>query len=237
MSNQQYLICDCMGNTQLQILTNEGTGSSTPGPLRFRGKFQEAEAQNKNKRIYSYDILERERARLGVCIRERRLFGELDHPPDSIIHLENASHLVTKLWWDKDTVLMGEGEILPTPAGQILETFIRCGIPVGISSRGVGTGQTNNEGIMIIDPNFRLITFDVVADPSTPNAFASTVENANKQSFYQKAAGSPAKSANNMKKTEANSINNTNTNQFSKEILVGAIKGIFEESLNSKKLI
>ena len=234
MSDQQYLICDCTGNTQLQILANESTGSK-PGHLRFRGKFQEAEAQNKNGRIYSYDILERERARLGACISERRLFGELDHPPDSIIHLENASHLITKLWWDKDIILMGEGEILPTPAGQILETFIRCGIPVGVSSRGVGTGKTNNEGIMVIDPSFKLITFDVVADPSTPNAFASHMESVNKKSFYQTTKVPSSKSAKKNEKTEQRVVNSTNTKyQFSKEVLVGAIKGIFEESLNSK---
>ena len=235
MSDQKYLICDCVGHTQLEILANESSGSSNPGRVRFRGKFQEAEAQNKNRRVYSYDILERERARLVPCIEERRLFGELDHPPDSIIHLENASHLITKLWWDKDTILMGEGEILPTPAGQILETFIRCGIPVGVSSRGVGTGKTNTEGIMVIDPNFKLITFDVVADPSTPNAFASHMESVNKQSFYRQVKETPAESAKNTEKIESTGINNTNDRSFNqKNILIGALKGIFEESLNSR---
>ena len=58
--NEQFLICDCVGSPSFEILTNEGTGSN-PGSVRFKGKFQEADAQNKNKRIYSYDILERER--------------------------------------------------------------------------------------------------------------------------------------------------------------------------------
>jgi hypothetical protein len=174
VDNKMYLICDCVGSADIQIL-NESNGSSmSSGPIRFRGKFQEADTLNKNRRRYGYPTLNREVGRLAEAIGERRLVGELDHPDNSIIHYENASHLITKLWWE-NKVLMGEGEILSTPAGQILEGIIKAGIPIGISSRGVGSGKTTSEGVMEIDENFRLITFDVVADPSTHSAYAGPI--------------------------------------------------------------
>lgn len=232
--NKQYLICDCVGNASLEILTNESSGSSSC-PVKFRGKFQEAGVTNKNKRIYGYDILENERVRLQDVISERRLFGELDHPSDSVIHLENASHVITNLWWENQ-VLMGEGEILPTPAGQILETIIRAGIPVGISSRGVGSGKNDANGIMVIDPTFRLITFDVVADPSTPKAFIGEHgKGVKKENFYQNHQIKQEQKI--YPKNNGSLINNTNENNvINPNLLVGFIKGVFEESYNSRKI-
>lgn len=236
--NDKFLICDCVGSPSFEIMTNEGTGSN-PGSVRFKGKFQEADIQNKNKRIYSYDILERERVRLAPVIKQNRLFGELDHPADSIIHLENASHLITKLWWEGSS-MFGEGEILPTPAGRILETIIRCGIPVGISSRGVGTGKVGQDGSMIIDPSFKLITFDVVADPSTNEAFGYAVGEG-KNKFYKHETTEVQRTVHkvqrpvqkNLQKKEENIINNTNTTRINPQVLIGFVKGLLEESKNS----
>ena len=233
MSNNKYLICDCVGTSELEIITNESAGST--GGIRFKGKFQEANIQNKNKRLYSYDILERERARLEQSIGTRRLFGELDHPVDSIIHLENASHLITRLWWE-DYMLLGEGEILPTPAGKILEAIIRSSIPVGISSRGVGSGKTDPSGVMIIDNSYRLITFDVVADPSTNDAYVNTVKE--NRAFYKHTVVKEVKDLKNEKKSQKNEtkvINNTNENvTISPNIVIGCIRGIFGKAVNSR---
>jgi hypothetical protein len=160
--NQLYI--DCCGYAAINLI------ESVNGSVKFRGKFQEANAVNKNKRMYTYEVLASNVDKLDETIKARGLYGELDHPTDSIIHLANASHIVTKLWWDGN-VLMGEGEILPTPSGMILKKFIESGCRVGISSRGVGNGQTNNEGVLVIGESYKLITFDCVADPSTYAAF------------------------------------------------------------------
>lgn len=226
MASQKYLICDCVGSASLEIMQMEGAGSSS-GPLRFRGKFQEANVQNKNNRMYGIDILSREVERLNPIISERRLFGELDHPDNSVIHLENASHLITKLWWNGN-ILMGEGEILPTPAGRILESVVRAGIPVGVSSRGVGNGKTNGNGIMIIEPDFRMITFDVVADPSTPEAFASAIgEN---KSFYKNVQ--PVKSeSKNVEKNNTKRIYNTNNTKLDADVVISYINALVEENV------
>jgi len=152
---------------------HESSGAS--GTLvKFKGKFQEAEAVNKNKRMYPFDVLDSNVNALNECISNGGLIGELDHPTDSIIHFANASHKVSKLWWDGKT-LMGEGVILNTPSGKILKALINDGVRVGISSRGVGNGKVNEEGILVIGESYKLITFDAVADPSTSQAFQERV--------------------------------------------------------------
>lgn len=225
MTDKVYLISECTsGSIEVLDDVNESIENRKSG-LRFRGKFQEADEINKNKRFYGRNILDREVNRLAECIGERRLFGELDHPTNSIIHLENASHLITKLFWEGNK-LMGEGEMLLTPAGMILESIIRSGIPVGISSRGVGTGRTRKDGVMVIDENFKLITFDVVADPSTYKAFAEPVaENAKD--------ADKLRTPKNLQKIEHSSVNNTNEN-INHTILIGFLKGAFNQALENK---
>lgn len=166
---EQYLYFDCVGSdNDCFIELCESTGKQ--GLQRFRGKFQEAEAVNKNKRMYSYDVLQENVDRLMNAIKSRKLIGELDHPTDSIIHFTNASHVITNLWWE-GKVLMGEAEILDTASGLQLKRLIEAGIPIGISSRGVGNGKVNEDGILVIGESYKLITFDAVADPSTHEAY------------------------------------------------------------------
>jgi hypothetical protein len=168
----QMLLIDCCGNSGFELQLSESTLKG--GLTKFRGKFQEAEAVNKNKRMYPFDVLSENISRLQEAMDDRRLVGELDHPTDSIIHFANTSHVVTKLWWEGN-VLMGEGEILNTPSGMILKNLIDGGVKVGISSRGVGNGKVNEDGILVIGESYKLITFDAVADPSTFAAFQEKV--------------------------------------------------------------
>jgi len=148
--------------------------------VKFRGKFQEAEAINKNKRIYPYDVLDINVRKLDEILKSGGLIGELDHPTDSIIHFKESSHKVTKLWWEGKT-LMGEGVILSTPCGKILQALINDGVRIGISSRGVGSGKVNEDGVLVIGEGYKLITFDAVADPSTNAAFQERVVNNKKE--------------------------------------------------------
>ena len=177
------LIVDCVGYASLTL--NE----SANGAVRFRGKFQEADQVNKNKRLYPFDVLSSNVDKLVETVSGRGLFGELDHPTDSIIHLANASHLVTKLLWEGN-VLMGEGEVLNTPSGKVLKSLIEAGVRVGISSRGVGNGQVNNEGVLVIGESYKLITFDAVADPSTFAAFQQKVVSGKREAYMPNAVSS-----------------------------------------------
>lgn len=169
-----YLICDCVGYTQ-QIICEAKESNS--GRITFRGPFTECERANRNKRIYPETVMKPEFDRLSAIAESGRLLGELDHPDDSIIHLKNTSHQINNLWWEKKHVGYGECTTLKTPAGLVLEALFHDGVPVGVSSRGVGTGQKNEQDLTIIKPGFKLITWDAVADPSYQEAWQEIVEN------------------------------------------------------------
>lgn len=183
------------------------------GLLRFRGKFQEAEIVNKNKRMYPYAVLDENVQRLQEICKSRSLIGELDHPADSIIHFKEASHLITKLWWEGN-VMMGEGEILNTAHGRQLKALLNDGVRVGMSSRGVGNGKVNEAGVLVIGEGYKLITFDAVADPSTPMAFQEKVVGNKRENYIHQ---------NNDNKIEGSRIH------IPKEAYIAALSGIIKE--------
>jgi len=197
--------------------------STDRGLTKFKGKFQEAEAVNKNKRMYPYAVLDENVKKLVPVIESRGLVGELDHPTDSIIHFEKASHVITKLWWDGNN-LMGEGEILNTPHGRILKALINDGVRVGISSRGVGNGKVNENGILVIGESYKLLTFDAVADPSTHAAFQEKV--VSKRESYAPVNNSVETAV----KNESSGIH-----RISKEALIACLGGIIEDQTTSIK--
>ena len=145
-------------------------------PLVVTGVIQRAEAKNQNGRIYPKEILEREIENyINGPVKERRALGELDHPESSVINLQNASHNITKVYWNGDDV-MGEVEVLSTPSGNILKELFRNGITVGISSRGMGSVKDNmSEGTVEVQDDFELLCFDFVSTPSTHGAFMTPV--------------------------------------------------------------
>lgn len=152
-------------------ILNEGK----TGPLKIRGIFQRADEANNNQRIYPQRVLEGQVRSLNEAIKDRRLVGELDHPTYDMVKLSNASHLITGLRLEGKEVI-GEAEILPTPAGKVVEGLIRGGVKIGISSRGMGTLSEGRNGTKTVNEDFRLVTFDIVADPSTRGAYPTLAE-------------------------------------------------------------
>ena len=144
------------------------------GKVIVRGVLQRAESKNQNGRVYPKDILVREAKKYtDEFINQRRAMGELDHPESSVVNLQNVSHNVRKMHFEGDN-LMGEGEVLPTPSGNILKELFKAGIKLGISSRGMGSVETVNENgaeAQEVQPDFELIAFDFVSNPSTHGAF------------------------------------------------------------------
>ena len=143
-------------------------------PLMVSGVLQRANAKNQNERVYPKDILEREiKSYMEGPVAEKRALGELDHPESSVINLQNVSHNVVRCWWDGNDV-MGDVEILPTPAGNILKALFASGITIGISSRGMGSVSDNlSEGTVEVQDDYDLLCFDFVSTPSTQGAFLS----------------------------------------------------------------
>lgn len=143
------------------------------GKLFLSGIIQAAETQNQNKRVYPFSVLEREVENYQKAVRENRAMGELDHPESSTVSLDKVSHIVREMYWEGKNV-MGRIEVLPTPKGQILETLLESGVTIGISSRGVGSTSKNESGIDVVQPDFTLVCFDIVSEPSTPGAYLFT---------------------------------------------------------------
>ena len=142
------------------------------GKLIVKGVLQRAEAKNQNGRIYPREILEREAEKYSKeFISQRRAMGELDHPESSVVNLQNVSHNVKEMHWEGDN-LLGTVEVLGTPGGNILKELFKAGIKLGISSRGMGSVETVNEGdAQEVQDDFELIAFDFVSNPSTHGAF------------------------------------------------------------------
>jgi len=141
------------------------------GRLMVKGVLQRADAKNQNGRVYPRNILMREAKKYAdVNIKERRALGELDHPDSSIVNLNNVSHNVTEMHWDGND-LVGTVEVLSTPSGNILKELFKCGIKLGISSRGLGSVKQLGEGEVQVQDDFELIAFDFVSNPSTHGAF------------------------------------------------------------------
>ena len=140
-------------------------------PLRVGAIIQRAGVKNHNGRIYEQEILEREiKKYIDGPVREKRALGELDHPESSVINLNNVSHNIVEVTM-KGNDVHGVVEILTTPSGNILKELFRCGVTVGISSRGMGSVQENSDGILMVQEDFDLLCFDFVSTPSTPGAY------------------------------------------------------------------
>ena len=222
---KEILFIDSCQNSGFTMDLNESM--SDKGLTKFRGKFQEAEAINKNKRMYPFGVLDENVKKLQECVKNRGLIGELDHPTDSIIHFEKASHVITKLWWDGN-VMMGEGEILNTPHGKILKSLLNDGVRIGISSRGVGNGKVDENGILVIGESYKLITFDAVADPSTFAAYQEKVPSKKEGSVVSVENSSAVEEFS--RKNESSSIYKVN-----KEALIACLGTLIENSTNSLK--
>ena len=146
-----------------------------PGVFIVEGILQRATAKNQNGRTYSKAILEREADRYTKeFIEVGNAFGELDHPDSPIVSLQNASHVVKKVWWDGED-LIGRIELLNTPAGNIVKEICKAGHTIGISSRGTGSVQQTNEGTLEVQDDFELVCWDFVSNPSTHGAFMNPI--------------------------------------------------------------
>ena len=161
--------------------------STNDGKLVVKGVLQRANAKNQNGRVYPKDLLTREAKKYTEnFIQQKRALGELDHPDSSVVNLQNASHNVLEMHFNGND-LVGTVEVLGTPSGNILKELFKSGIKLGISSRGLGSVEAIGEnGAQQVQPDFELIAFDFVSNPSTHGAFLSPMnESVDKTQQYE----------------------------------------------------
>lgn len=159
-------------NQDVKFLTEkkeDGTKS-----VYIEGIFMQAEKPNRNGRMYGRGIMEREVQKYQELINEKRSLGELGHPPNPSINLNQVSHMITGLKFEGNDIY-GKAKILDTPMGKIAKNFIEEGVRLGVSSRGLGSVKLNKEGVNEVQDDFHLATVDIVADPSAPDAFVQGI--------------------------------------------------------------
>jgi len=148
-------------------------------PFEFYAVLQKYNTPNRNGRIYPERILKREADNYKKMIEKGTSLSELNHPESSLIDLDRVSHIITEVWWDGPT-LMGKLKLLTSPGfhergivstkGDMAANYLRQGVTLGISSRGVGSLKKVGEQNEVQD-DFELICFDLVSSPSTPGAY------------------------------------------------------------------
>ena len=148
-------------------------------PFEFYAVLQKYNTPNRNGRIYPEKILKREAENYKKMIQKGTALSELNHPESSLIDLDRVSHAITDIWWE-GPVLLGKIKLLTSPGfhergivstkGDLAANYLRQGVTLGISSRGVGSLKKVGEQNEVQD-DFELICFDLVSSPSTPGAY------------------------------------------------------------------
>jgi len=172
-NNVSWLQEHAIYNCQSEIIT-EGTEGNAKKKYYLKGEFSKVNEKNKNGRIYPKNIMLEALNQTKQMISDRRMLGEIEHPKSPAINLKEVSHVVTKLELNEDGVLYGEAEVLDTPNGEILKNLIESNIKLGISSRGYGKVIKKGD-LLEVAPGYNLVCFDVVADPSSNNAYPSAI--------------------------------------------------------------
>lgn len=144
--------------------------------MYITGPFLQSTEKNRNGRIYSREIIEREVNKFQKLIESREAVGELSHPESGEISPDRAAILITDLKMD-DKYAVGKAKVLSTPCGKILECLLNDGVRMGVSSRGTGS---LGEGNMVCE-DYNLITIDAVYMPSAQCAYTDAMyESVNK---------------------------------------------------------
>lgn len=139
--------------------------------LYMKGIFIQGGVKNANERVYPVSEIETAVDTLNKQIKEGySVLGEVDHPDDLKINLDRVSHMITNMWMDGANGF-GKLKILPTPMGQLVRTMLESGVKLGVSSRG--SGNVNDMDGRVSD--FEIITVDIVAQPSAPNAYPKAI--------------------------------------------------------------
>ena len=157
----------------IELLTEEKDGKEY---TYIQGVFLQGDVKNRNGRVYPMPVLQREVTNYNEnFVQKSRALGELGHPDGPTVNLDRVSHKITSLRQEGSNFI-GRAKILSTPMGNIAKNLLDEGVKLGVSSRGVGSVNMNNEGVNVVGEDFMLATAaDIVADPSAPDAFVDGI--------------------------------------------------------------
>jgi len=153
-------------NVQARIVESENGEKS----MFMEGIFVQGGVKNANQRVYPVSEISRAVESVQKKISEGfPVLGECDHPPELTVNVDRVSHIIESMWMDGPNGY-GKLKIVPTPMGNIIRTLIESGATLGVSSRG--SGEVGNNGEV---SNFEIVTVDIVAQPSAPEAYPKAI--------------------------------------------------------------
>lgn len=147
----------------------------------MNGIFIQGDTKNHNQRVYPVSEISKAVTNIQERIKQNGgVPGELDHPEELSINLDRVSHIIESMWLESNNGC-GKLKIIPTPMGNIVKTLLESGAKLGVSSRG--SGNVDGSGYV---SDFDIVTVDVVAQPSAPDAYPKTIY----ESLYNMRGGS-----------------------------------------------
>ena len=154
----------------IQVLEESGPDGHGKN-LYLKGICIEGNKRNANDRVYPLHEISKAVNTINEQIKSgNSVLGEVDHPDDLKINLDRVCHSVEGMWMDGDTGC-GKLKILPTPMGDLIKTLLTSGVKLGVSSRGSGNVDDRTGHVS----DFEIVTIDVVAQPSAPNAYPKAI--------------------------------------------------------------
>jgi hypothetical protein len=155
----------------IELLTEEAADGSGGKTLKLKGICIEGGVRNANERVYPVSEIANAVNTINEQIKTgHSVLGEVDHPDDLKINLDRVSHMIEKMWMEGPCGY-GTLKILPTPMGELVKTMLTSGVKLGVSSRGSGNVNDSNGHVS----DFEIVTVDVVAQPSAPNAYPTAI--------------------------------------------------------------
>jgi len=181
------------------------------------GPYLSADTKNGNGRIYPHAVLESQVQKYTKShIATNRAMGELGHPSTTEINLDRVSHLIKELKMDGKHGI-GKSLVMDTPMGKIAKSLIEAGVKLGVSTRGVGTLKDS-----IVQNDFRLLTVDIVADPSAKDAFVNGILESQTEWVMENGI---------LVEKEIEQLKEK-LDEYAKEDILNATKKVFEDFLN-----
>lgn len=165
---KEYLTFDA---ARMEVLTEDSGDGKNEKKLYLKGICIEGGIKNENKRVYPLREIEKAVGQVNEVLKNgKSVLGEVDHPDDLKINLDRVSHMITSMWMDGHAGI-GKLQILPTPMGNLVKTMLDSGVKLGVSSRGSGNVDDGSGHVS----DFEIITVDIVAQPSAPNAYPHAI--------------------------------------------------------------
>jgi hypothetical protein len=164
------ILIERLSHNQANVKSRIVEGENGERNMFMEGVFVQGGVKNANQRVYPVQEIARAVESVQQKITDGfPVLGECDHPPELTVNVDRVSHIIESMWMDGPNGF-GKLKIVPTPMGNIIRTLIESGARLGVSSRG--SGEVDDQGNV---SNFDIVTVDIVAQPSAPNAYPKAI--------------------------------------------------------------